>query len=236
MLDAGGHAIAVQRQDGASTGRIALATGKAAGALFLGVSSRKLADMVTDRPIFVASLGAIAPAGAVPAAGGIIVTDAGGVTIGAVGISGDLSDQDELCALRGSCGRACCAGLIACAGLPAGRCLKPRSSGEAVKDRTGWSRPGPRPIFLQEFLRWTAFPLYRSGFQPFQGEAGRNHRRLDQSPGVHGQPVVNLRRCLNGGKRDGMDELFDTSKMTYGNPNRPDLGTYFQWKTSPMAL
>ncbi len=101
VLDAGGHAIAVQRQDGASTGRIALATGKAAGALFLGVSSRKLADMVTDRPIFVASLGAIAPAGAVPAAGGIIVTDAGGVTIGAVGISGDLSDQDELCALAG---------------------------------------------------------------------------------------------------------------------------------------
>jgi uncharacterized protein GlcG (DUF336 family) len=101
VLDAGGHLIAFQRQDGASTGRLQLATGKAAGALFLGISSRKIGDMVADRPIFVASLGPVAPGGVIPAAGGIIVVDGEGATIGAVGISGDLSDKDEACTLAG---------------------------------------------------------------------------------------------------------------------------------------
>jgi len=101
VLDAGGHPIAFQRQDGASTGRLQIATGKASGALFLGISSRKIGDMVADRPIFVASIAPIAPAGAIPAAGGIIVVDDEGNTIGAVGVSGDLSDKDEQCALAG---------------------------------------------------------------------------------------------------------------------------------------
>ena len=101
VLDAGGHLIAFQRQDGASTGRLQLATGKAAGALFLGISSRKIGDMVADRPLFVASLGPVAPGGVIPAAGGIIVVDGEGATIGAVGISGDLSDKDEACTLAG---------------------------------------------------------------------------------------------------------------------------------------
>jgi uncharacterized protein GlcG (DUF336 family) len=109
VLDAGSHLVAFQRQDGASTGRLQLATGKAAGALFLGLSSRKVGDMVADRPIFVASLGPIAPAGVVPAAGGVIVVDAEGLAIGAVGISGDLSDKDEMCTLAGIAA----AGLIA---------------------------------------------------------------------------------------------------------------------------
>ena len=47
---------------------------------------------------------------------------------------------------------------------------------------------------------------------------------------------MDLHDVLNRGDWDGMDEFFDTDKMTYGNPNRPDLGPYFQWKTSPMAL
>ena len=101
VLDAGGHLIAYQRQDGASTGRHQLAVGKAAGALFLGLSSRKIGDMAADRPTFLASLGPIAPAGVVPAAGGVIVVDETGLAIGAVGISGDLSDMDEACTLAG---------------------------------------------------------------------------------------------------------------------------------------
>ncbi len=101
VLDAGGHLIAFQRQDGASTGRLQIATGKAAGALFLGLSSRKVADMAAERPTFLASVGPIAPAGVVPAAGGIIVVDDEGLPIGAVGISGDLSDKDEMCAIAG---------------------------------------------------------------------------------------------------------------------------------------
>jgi uncharacterized protein GlcG (DUF336 family) len=101
VLDAGGHLIAYQRQDGASTGRLQIASGKAAGALFLGQSSRKIAEMAADRPAFVASLGPIASGGLVPAPGGVIVIDAHGQPIGAVGVSGDLSDNDEAAALAG---------------------------------------------------------------------------------------------------------------------------------------
>lgn len=101
VLDPGGQLLALQRQDGASTLRPAIAIAKAAGALALGVSSRKIAEMAADRPSFVASLGPIAPLGVVPAAGGVIVVDADGQPIGAVGITGDLSDHDESCVLAG---------------------------------------------------------------------------------------------------------------------------------------
>ena len=108
VLDPGGHVIAFQRQDGASTMRFEIATGKASGALALGVSSRKIGEMAAERPSFVASLGPIAPHGVIPAAGGVIVAGEGGA-IGAVGVTGDTSDNDEACALAG----------IAAAGLKA---------------------------------------------------------------------------------------------------------------------
>lgn len=101
VLDAGGHLIAFQRQDGASTMRYQIACGKAAGALALGISSRKIADMATERPSFVAALGPISQHGIIPAAGGIIVVDGHGCPIGAVGITGDTSDHDETCAIAG---------------------------------------------------------------------------------------------------------------------------------------
>lgn len=109
VMDAGGHPIAMQRQDGASTMRPQIACGKAGGALALGLSSRKIGDMAAERPSFVASLGPIAPHGLIPAAGGVIVIGDDGHPIGAVGITGDTSDNDEACALAG----------IAAAGLQA---------------------------------------------------------------------------------------------------------------------
>ncbi len=102
VLDAGGCAVLLQRQDGASTLRPEIATGKAAGALAMGISSRKLADVAAERPSFFASLAAMAPRGIVPAAGGVLLVDAGGVVIGAVGVTGDTSDNDEACALAGA--------------------------------------------------------------------------------------------------------------------------------------
>lgn len=109
VLDAGGHMIAFQRQDGASILRQQIACGKAGGALALGVSSRTIATMASERPSFVASLGPVAPQGVIPAAGGVIVVGSDGFPIGAVGITGDTSDNDEICALAG----------IAAAGLKA---------------------------------------------------------------------------------------------------------------------
>lgn len=101
VLDGGSHLIAFERQDGSSTLRAQIATGKAAGALALGLSSRRIGEMAAERPSFIASLGTIAPAGLIPAAGGVIVVDEAGWAIGAVGVTGDTSDNDELCALAG---------------------------------------------------------------------------------------------------------------------------------------
>lgn len=109
VLDAGGHMVVLLREDGASNLRPEIATGKASGALALGVSSRKIAAMAQDRPVFVGSLSGISAGGIIPAAGGVIVVDAAGVPIGAVGVTGDTSDNDEICALAG----------IAAAGLAA---------------------------------------------------------------------------------------------------------------------
>ena len=86
VMDAGGHLIAYQRQDGASIGRFQIAGGKAAGALFLGVSSRTIGEMAVERPTFIASAAAAAPAGLIPAPGGVIVADATGTVVGAVGV------------------------------------------------------------------------------------------------------------------------------------------------------
>ena len=101
VLDCGGHLIAFARQDGSSTLRPQIAVGKAGGALGLGVSSRTIATMAAERPTFVNALGPIAPNGVIPAAGGVIIVDANGRTLGAVGITGDTSDNDEACALAG---------------------------------------------------------------------------------------------------------------------------------------
>lgn len=101
VLDAGGHLIALQRQDGASTLRPQIAIGKASGALALGVSSRRIGEMAIERPTFVGSLGHLAPHGIVPAAGGVLVVDSSGSPIGAVGVTGDTSDNDEVCAIAG---------------------------------------------------------------------------------------------------------------------------------------
>ncbi len=109
VLDPGGHFIALQRQDNASTLRPQIAAAKAGGALGLGVNSRRIGEMAAERPTFVATLGGFAPHGIVPAAGGVIVLDESGRPIGAVGVTGDTSDNDELCALAG----------IAAAGLTA---------------------------------------------------------------------------------------------------------------------
>lgn len=101
VLDAGGHLIAFQRANGASTLRPQIAIGKASGALALGVSSRKIAEMAAERPTFIGSLGPIAQAGIIPAAGGVLIADASGAVIGAVGITGDTSDNDEASAVAG---------------------------------------------------------------------------------------------------------------------------------------
>jgi uncharacterized protein GlcG (DUF336 family) len=110
VLDAGGHVVAMEREDGASYGRPEIAIGKAAGALAMGVSSRRLGEIAAERPQFIAALGAAWEGKLIPAAGGVIVKNKDGALLGAVGVTGDLSDKDEEAAMAG----------ISAAGLVAG--------------------------------------------------------------------------------------------------------------------
>jgi uncharacterized protein GlcG (DUF336 family) len=100
VLDAGGHLVAFQREDGSGILRPEIAIGKAWGALGMGQSSRTLRDRLADRPNFVSALSAASDGRFVPVPGGVLIRDGGGV-LGAVGISGDTSDKDEYCAVTG---------------------------------------------------------------------------------------------------------------------------------------
>ncbi|MBV4553204.1 heme-binding protein [Pseudomonas sp. SWRI102] len=100
VLDSGGHLIALQREDGASLLRPQIAIGKAWGAIALGKGSRLLAQDAQQRPAFFAALNGLGQGTIVPAPGGVLIRDQDGKVLGAIGISGDVSDVDEQVAIR----------------------------------------------------------------------------------------------------------------------------------------
>jgi uncharacterized protein GlcG (DUF336 family) len=100
VLDAGGHLVAFEREDGSGILRPQIAMGKAWGALGMGQSSRTLRDRLAERPNFVSALAAASDGRFVPVPGGVLIRE-GGAVVGAVGISGDTSDKDEYCAVTG---------------------------------------------------------------------------------------------------------------------------------------
>ena len=99
VLDSGGHVKAFQRQDGASMMRFEIASGKAWGALAVGVGSRWLNNQAESRPHFLEGLSGVSGGRIVPVPGGVLVKDKAGEILGAVGITGDTSDNDEACAI-----------------------------------------------------------------------------------------------------------------------------------------
>lgn len=99
VLDAGGKLVAVKSEDGSGVLRFDVAYGKAWGALGMGISSRLIRDRLSARPVFQTALAAAAQGKLIPVPGGVLVEDAEGYTIGAVGISGDSSEKDEYCAV-----------------------------------------------------------------------------------------------------------------------------------------
>lgn len=101
VLDAGAHVVAVEREDGASIGRFDIAFGKANGALALGMGSRAIMARAEQQPYFVAAAGAAVGGKLVPVPGGVLLRDKNGALVGAVGVSGDSSDNDETAALAG---------------------------------------------------------------------------------------------------------------------------------------
>lgn len=101
VLDARGAVRALIAEDGTSLHRADVAIGKAYGAISMGVSSRALGERAEKQAYFVAAASHICGGKLVPVAGGVLIHDAAGETIGAVGISGDTSDNDETAACHG---------------------------------------------------------------------------------------------------------------------------------------
>ncbi|MGU3538403.1 GlcG/HbpS family heme-binding protein [Methylobacterium sp. A54F] len=101
VYDARGSLKCVQVEDGTALRRAEVALGKANGALALGLGSRAIAKRAEEQPHFVAAVShLVGPAALVPVPGGVLIRD-GGRVVGAVGISGDTSDNDEICAVAG---------------------------------------------------------------------------------------------------------------------------------------
>ncbi|WP_306142202.1 heme-binding protein [Roseibium sp. MMSF_3412] len=101
VLDAGGHTVTLKRQDGSSNLRPQIATGKANGALAVGTGTRWLNANAETRPHFVNALNGVAGGNIIPVPGGVLVRNDAGETLGAVGITGDTSENDEACAVAG---------------------------------------------------------------------------------------------------------------------------------------
>ena len=115
VLDAGGHLKAMKREDGSSLLRPEIAGGKAWGALGMGFGGREFARRAAANPAFIQALSVASGGRVVPVPGGVLIRDAAGEIAGAVGISGDTSENDETCAVYGIS----CAGLVADTGDPA---------------------------------------------------------------------------------------------------------------------
>ena len=101
VLDARGVLKAFAAQDGTSLRRAEIAQGKAHGALAFGIGSRALAKRVATSPHFIAAVTHAVGGSLIPVPGGVLIRDAGKQIIGAVGISGDNSDNDEAAAIAG---------------------------------------------------------------------------------------------------------------------------------------
>ena len=101
VLDSGGHLVAAERENGASIKRYEIATGKAHGALALGMGSRAIMARAEQQAYFVAAVTHAVGGSLVPVPGGVLVRDAEGDLLGAVGISGDTSDADEAACVAG---------------------------------------------------------------------------------------------------------------------------------------
>ena len=105
VLDASGHIMAFNREDGASMFRFNVAQGKAWGAIGLGCSSRALAERAKENPNFFVTLAATADGKFLPQPGAVLIKDASGNILGSVGASGGTGDEDEII---------CTAGVLAC--------------------------------------------------------------------------------------------------------------------------
>jgi len=101
VLDAGGHVISFEREDGAAPGRFAIANGKAYGSIMLGMAGTAQMARAEQQTYFMEAINGVFGGQVVPVPGGVLVRDKKGQVIGAVGVTGDSSDNDLIIALAG---------------------------------------------------------------------------------------------------------------------------------------
>jgi len=101
VLDAGGHVKAFEREDGAAPGRYAIAQAKAYGAVMLGMAGTAQMARAEQQAYFMNAVNGVYNGQTVPVPGGVLVRDKRGAIIGAVGVTGDLSENDAICAAFG---------------------------------------------------------------------------------------------------------------------------------------
>jgi uncharacterized protein GlcG (DUF336 family) len=101
VLDAAGCLVSFKREDGSSLLRPEIAQAKAYGALAMGIGSRAIAARAAVAPAFVSAVNALAGGRIIPVPGGVLIRSSSKAIIGAVGITGAISEQDEACAAAG---------------------------------------------------------------------------------------------------------------------------------------
>lgn len=101
VLDAGGHVQAFEREDGAAPGRFAIAHGKAYGAVMLGMAGTAQMKRAEDQAFFMAAINGVFGGQVIPVPGGVLLRDKKGDVVGAVGVTGDSSDNDAIAAMAG---------------------------------------------------------------------------------------------------------------------------------------
>jgi uncharacterized protein GlcG (DUF336 family) len=101
VLDSGGHVVAAKREDGSGIIRFEIAVGKAYGALGMGWGSSTMMERAAQNPNFLTSIVAASGGRLVPNPGGVLIRNAHNQIVGAIGISGDTGDNDEIIAIAG---------------------------------------------------------------------------------------------------------------------------------------
>ncbi len=101
VLDAGGHVKAFEREDGASAGRFAIAHGKAYGSVMLGMAGKAQMARAEQQAYFMGAINGLFGGQVVPVPGGVLLRDSKGRLVGAVGVTGDTSDNDAAAAIAG---------------------------------------------------------------------------------------------------------------------------------------
>jgi len=101
VLDAGGHVVAFEREDRAAPGRFAIAHGKAYGAVMLGMPGSAQMARAEEQGYFMNAINGVYGGHVVPVPGGVIMRNKAGAVVGAVGVTGDTSENDAVAAVTG---------------------------------------------------------------------------------------------------------------------------------------